>query len=100
MEIRHQSKNGPVAPALSAITATLSRQIDDMKQPWLDRLNRDPANFAQIEVEIHDRFRYLADQMTASLLAEATNPADRAEPAQKGGPAAATDRNGPRRRGG
>ena len=43
-----------------------------LKQPWLERLNRDPASFAQIEVEIHDSFRRLADQMTASLLAEAT----------------------------
>jgi hypothetical protein len=100
MEIRNQSKTGPVVPTLAAITATLSRQIDDMKQPLLDRLNRDPASFAQIEIEIHDRFRHLADQMTASLLAETMIAADRTEPARKGGPAAATDRNVPRRRGG
>ena len=99
MEIRNQSKTGPVVPPLAEITATLSRQIEDMKQPLLDRLNRDPAGFAQIEVEIHDRFRRLADQMTASLLAEATIAADRAEPAKKGG-AAATDHDAPRRRGG
>jgi hypothetical protein len=100
MEIRSQSKTGPVVPPLAEITATLSRQIDDMKQPWLDRLNRDPSRFAQVEVEIHDRFRRLADQMTASLLAEASIPGDRAEPEKKGGPAAATDPDAPRRRGG
>jgi hypothetical protein len=100
MEIRNQSKMGPVVPTLTGITATLSRQIDDMKQPWLDRLNRDPASFAQIEVEIHGRFRHLADQMTASLLAEATITANRAEPAKKGGPARVTDPDVPRRRGG
>jgi len=72
MEIRSQSKTGPVVPPLAEVTATLSRQIDGMKQAWLDRLNRDPASFAPIEVEIHDRFRRLADQMTASLLSEAT----------------------------
>jgi hypothetical protein len=99
MEIRNQSRTGPVVPPLANITATLGRQIDDMKQSLLDRLNRDPARFAQIEIEIHDRFRHLADQMTASLLAETTTAADRTEPAQKGGPAAA-DRNVPRRRGG
>ena len=38
MEIRNQSKTGPVVPPLADITATLSRQIDDMKQRWLDRL--------------------------------------------------------------
>ncbi len=100
MEIRNQSKTAPVVPPLAHITATLGRQIDEMKQAWLDRLNRDPASFAQIEVEIHDRFRHLADQMTASILAERTTAADRAEPAQRGGAAAATARDVPRRHGG
>jgi len=99
MEIRNQSKTGPLVPPLAEITATLSHQIDDMKRRLLDRLNHDPASFAQIEVEIHDRFRRLADQMTASLLAEATISAARAEPEKKGGPAASTDHD-PRRRGG
>jgi hypothetical protein len=99
MEIRNESKTGPVVPPLAELTATLSRQIDGMKQQLLDRLNHDPASFAQIEVEIHDRFRRLADQMTATLLAEATTAGDRAGPEKKGG-AAATPRNEPRRRGG
>lgn len=100
MEIRHQSQAGPVVPPLAEIAATLSQQIEDMKQPLLDRLNRDPASFAHIEVEIHDRFRRLADQMTASLLAAATISADRAEPERKGGPATAAPRDAPRRRDG
>jgi hypothetical protein len=99
MEIRNQSRTGPVVPPLAELTATLSHQIDDMKQRLLDRLNQDPASFARIEVEIHDRFRRLADQMTASLLAEATSPGDRAEPEKKGAPAA-TAHDAPRRRGG
>jgi hypothetical protein len=81
------------------LTATLSQQIDDMKRRLLDRLNQDPASFAQVEVEVHDRFRRLADQMTASLLAEATIPRDRAKPQQKGDPAA-TGHDALRRRGG
>ena len=99
MEIRNQSKTGPVVPPLAELTATLSHQIDEMKQGLLDRLNQDPASFARIEVEIHDRFRRLADQMTASLLAEATTPGDRAEPEKKGGPATAADHDAPRSRG-
>jgi hypothetical protein len=88
MEIRNQSKTGPVVPPPADIAATLSDQIDDMKQRLLDRLNRDPAGFAQIEVEIHDRSRRLADPMTAGLLAEATTPTsgERAGPEKKGGP--------------
>jgi hypothetical protein len=100
MEIRNQSKTGPRVPPLAEITATLSHQIDDMKQPLLDRLNQDPASFAQIELEIHDRFRRLADQMTASLLAETTISGHRAGPEKKGGAATATDHDAPRRRDG
>jgi hypothetical protein len=100
MEIRNQSKTGPVVPPLAELTATLSDQIDETKQPFLDRLNRDPSSFARIEVEIHDRFRRLADQMTASLLAETTTSGDRARPGEKGGTTAATGPDAPRRRGG
>ena len=100
MEIRNQSRTGPVVPPLAELTATLSHQIDDMKQRLLDRLNQDPASFARIEVEIHDRFRRLADQMTASLLAEATTSDDQAGPEKKGDHAGPTDRDAPRRRGG
>jgi len=64
MEIRSQAKTGPVVPPLTEITATLIHEVDDMKQRLLDRLSRDPSSFARIEVEIHDRFRRLADQMT------------------------------------
>ena len=98
MEIRNQSKTGPLVPPLAEITATLSHQLDDMKQRLLNQLGQDPAISTQIEVEIHDRFRRLAEQMTATLLAEATTSCDRAEPDKKGG-AAATDRDAPRRRG-
>src|SRR4051812_35510964 len=100
MEVRNQSKTGPVVTPLADLTTPLSRQIDDMKRRLLDRLNQDPASFAQVEVEVHDRFRRLADQMTASLLAEATIPRDRAEPEEKGAPTVATDHDAPRRRGG
>jgi hypothetical protein len=99
MEIRTRSKTGPLAPSLADITARLGQQVDAVKQQWLDRLAKDPASFARLEVEIHDHFRGLADQMTATLLAEATTSGDRAGPGKKGG-AAATDHDAPRRRGG
>jgi hypothetical protein len=98
MEIRTSSKSGPLVPSLADVTASLSQQTDSTKQQWLDRLAKDPASFAQVEVEIHDHFRGLADQMTASLLAEATSSGDRAQPEKKGG-AATTGRDASRRRG-
>jgi len=82
------------------ITVEWSQQVDAMKQQWLDRLARDPASFARIEVEIHDHFRHLADQVTATLLAEATAPGEPPEFGKKGGPAVPTERDAPRSRGG
>jgi hypothetical protein len=100
MEIRTRSKTGPLVPSVGDFTTELGQQVDAMKRQWLDLLTRDPASFARIEVEIHAQFRQLADQMTASLLAEATTSGDQAGPEKKGGPATATDPDAPRRRGG
>jgi hypothetical protein len=100
MEIRSQSQTGPLVPALAEIPAKLSQQLEAVKQQWLDQLNRDPASFARLELEIHDHFRRLADQMTASLLAEATITNGRADPGKKGAPAGPIAHDAPRRRGG
>ena len=78
----------------------MSQQIDAVTQQWLDRLNREPASFGRLEVEIHDHFRRLADQVTASLLAEATISNDQAGPGEKGAPAGPTGRDAPRKPGG
>ncbi len=100
MEIRTRSRIGPVVPSVGDITTGLSQQVDVMKQQWLDRLAGDPASFARVEVEIHDHFRHLADQMTASLLAEDTAAGEPPVSGKKGGPAGPTDRDAPRSRGG
>src|SRR4051795_9244120 len=99
MEIRSQSKTGPLVPPVAEIPAKVSQQVDARKQQWLDQLNRDPASFARLEVEIHDHFRGLADQMTASLLAEATGADGQAEPGKKGAPAKPIARDVRRNRG-
>jgi len=100
MDIRSQSRTGPLVPPLAEIPAKLSQQLDAVKQQWLDRLNRDPASFARLELEIHDHFRRLADQVTASLLAEATIPGDQAETGKKGAPLEPIPHDAPRRSGG
>jgi hypothetical protein len=100
MEIHSQSKNGPLVPPLAEIPAKLSQQLEAVKQQWLDQLNRDPASFARLEVEIHDHFRRLADQMTACLLAEASIPGDQVEPGKKGTPSGPIPHDAPRRSGG
>jgi hypothetical protein len=100
MEIRNRSKTGPLVPSLAEIPAKLSQQVDAVKQQWLDQLNRDPASFGRLELEIHDHFRRLADQVTASLLAEATIPQDQAEPGKKGMPTEPIPHDVPRSSGG
>jgi hypothetical protein len=100
MEIRSQSKTGPLVLPLAEISTQVSQQIEAVKQQWLDQLNRDPASFARLELEIHDHFRRLADQTTASLLAEAAIPQDQAEPGKRGAPATSIDRDARRKRGG
>jgi hypothetical protein len=100
MEIRTQSKTGPIVASLDDITANLRRQTDSLKRQWRDQLAHDPSSFARLEVEIHDHFRHLADQMTATLLADATTPDDRAEPEKKGALAAPADHGALRKRGG
>jgi hypothetical protein len=100
MEIRTQSKTGPAVASLDDITAELSRQTDSLKRQWRDRLAHDPSSFARLEVETHDHFRHLADQMTATLLADATAPDDQAGPEKKGALAAPADHGALRKRGG
>ena len=100
MQVRLQSKTGPLIPSGDDLLRSLREQTEALQSQWRDRLAHDPASFARLEVEIHDHFRRLADQMTASLLAEATIPEDQAEPGKKGAPAAPTDHDAPRRRGG
>jgi hypothetical protein len=100
MEIHRQSKTGPLVSPLAEIPAKLSQQLDAVKQQWLDQLNRDPASFARLELEIHEHFRRLADQVTASLLAEATILGDQAEPGKKGTPIEPIAHDAPRSSGG
>ena len=107
MEIRSRSKDGPLVPPLAETPARLSQQLDAVKQRWLEQLNRDPASFARLEVEIHDCFRHLADQMTASLLAEAATPGcqaaiprDQAGPGKRGTPIWTIPHGAPRNSGG
>jgi hypothetical protein len=93
MQVRLQSKTGPLIPSGDDLLRCLREQTQALQSQWRDRLAHDPAEFARLEVEIHDHFRRLADQMTASLLTQPTMPPDPAEPGVKGGltPPAASD---------
>jgi hypothetical protein len=95
MQVRLQSKTGPQIPSEDDLLRVLREQTEAVQLQWLERLSRDPASFALLEVEIHDHFRHLADQMTASLLAQATTAEDQAGPGKKGNPIPPTPPDAP-----
>lgn len=99
MQVRLQSKTGPAIPSGDDILRSLHAQTHALQQQWRDRLAGDPASLARLEVEIHDHFRGLADQVTAGLLAHTTTVDDRAAPGKKGDPIPPTALDEPPRTG-
>ncbi len=99
MQVRLQSKTGPSIPLGDDLLPSLHAQTQALQQHWRDRLAGDPASLAQLEVEIPDHFRGLADQMTASLPAHTTTVDDQGEPGKKGDPIPATAPDEPPRTG-
>jgi hypothetical protein len=95
MQVHLQSKTGPLISSGDDLLRSLRAQTEALQQQWLDRLAHDPASLAQLEVEIHDHFRGLADQMTASLLAQATRTEDRTGSGKRGVPTPPTASDGP-----
>ena len=83
MELRTQSRTGPVVAKLPQIVAGISQQVSQQQQTWLEQLKADPARLARLELEVHQAFRQLADQLVAGLLAEASEQSPTLETAKK-----------------
>ena len=99
MQVRLQSKTGPQLPSQDDLFRSFRERTEVAQQQWRERLAHDPACFAQLEVEVHDHFRRLADLMTASLLARTMTSQDQATPGKKGVPHPPTPRDEPRNHG-
>jgi hypothetical protein len=56
---------------LSKLPAAVEKQLNALKDSWSQRLNENPSLFGKIELEVHQQFQQLADQVVAGLLAEA-----------------------------
>jgi hypothetical protein len=93
--VRLPSKTGPQLPSQDDLFRCFREQTEAAQQQWQERLAQDPAGFAQLEVEVHDHFRRLADLMTASLLAQATTTQAQATPGKKGVSSPPTPRDEP-----
>ena len=71
MRFRLDSQAGPDVPQPARALQQIQQQLADHQQAWAAQLARDPAAYAQLEPQIHAAFGQLADQLAASLLAQA-----------------------------
>ena len=83
MEVRSKSQAGPQVPSPSQLVDGLATQLRSQQQTWLRQLTEEPSRFADLEVTVHQTFQHLADQLVASLLAQATPQSPALQAAQK-----------------
>jgi len=61
----------------------VQQQLQQQQGKWVAQLRDQPAQFADLEAQIHQTFQALADQVVAGVLAQATAAADFAQDAKK-----------------
>ena len=83
MEVRSESKAGLQVSSPSDLVDGLATQLRTQQQTWLRQLAEEPSRFADLEVTVHQTFQQLADQLVASLLAQATQQSPALQAAQK-----------------
>ena len=83
MEIRMDSQQGTKVSGIDPVLAEIQQRLKSDPKKWLAVLQKDPANLANLEQEIHRAFANMADRVMAGLLAQATGAAGFAEAAKK-----------------
>ena len=83
MEVRNNSKGGPEVVSPTALVDQLAVQVRAAQSQWLLKLRQQPERFAELEVSVHQAFQHLADQLVASLLAQASHDSAALEAAKK-----------------
>jgi iron-sulfur cluster repair protein YtfE (RIC family) len=83
MEVRNDSKVGPPVLSPSKLVDHVATQLRADHQEWLRQLTAEPDRFAEVEETVHQAFQQLADQLVASLLAQATQPSPALAAAKK-----------------
>jgi hypothetical protein len=76
---KRRRPGGRTAAPPAEVAAGTGRVFADREAEWLERLARDPASFAAVEREVHDRARHQADLYVAGLLAEASERPEMAQ---------------------
>lgn len=72
MDVRTQDKNGRRVSSVAECQAKIAEELGRKQGAWVQELRQRPRQFRQLEEQIHQRFQELADQLVASVLAEAT----------------------------
>jgi hypothetical protein len=83
MEIRTDSKKGPVVSGIDPVVAEILQRLQAHPKEWLKALAQNLAGLANLEQEIHRTFAQMADRVVAGLLAQATADSAFADAAKK-----------------
>jgi hypothetical protein len=83
MEVRIDSKKGPVLTGMDPVLAEIQQRLGSYPKEWLKALQQNPGGFANLEQDIHHAFAQMADRIVAGLLAQATADRDFADAAKK-----------------
>jgi hypothetical protein len=83
MEVRVQGKKEAPLKGMDPVLAEIYKRLQSHPQEWLRNLQKNPADFADLEKKVHHAFQQMADQLVAGLLAQASTGDDFADNAQK-----------------
>jgi hypothetical protein len=73
MEVRTESTSAPPVPPGATTLEQLTDLLHHQQARWRQQLTDHPEQFADLEVQVHQTFQQLADQVVAGLLAAATS---------------------------
>ena len=83
MDVRVQGQKEAPLKGIDPVLAEINKRLQSHPQEWLRSLQKNPADFADLEKKVHHAFQQMADQLVAGLLAQATQADDFADNAKK-----------------
>jgi hypothetical protein len=70
MQVRTAAQDNSTVAPLASILNEMQKELSSLQEGWSLQLQEDPSRFGQVEVEVHQTFQQLADQVVAGLLGE------------------------------
>ena len=78
-----EDKKATALTGIDPILTAIQQRLQTRPKDWLQKLQQNPSQFADLEREVHRAFAQMADQVVAGLLAESTAGSDFAAAAKK-----------------